>query len=153
MKTLYIGRILRFLLGVWFIFVIASWYNSSDFFSILSALGIAGGLLLFYLLLDLLISNYVPDLNRWVGAVFAAIPVLLIYFLGGTLGQVGALSFVGISLIFSGLRGDPGCEVMSIPGIIFKRHTHLGCLLFSPIDWFEFKLYSYIKGHTNDKRN
>ena len=35
---------------------------------------------------------------------------------------------------------DKGCEVMSIPGLIFNRRTHLACFFFSPIDWLEKKI-------------
>jgi len=54
--------------------------------------------------------------------------------------QLGALTYPGIALIVTSLRADAGCEVMSLPGPIFNRHTHLTCLFFSPIDWFEGKM-------------
>jgi len=83
------------------------------------------------------IANYLPQINRWFGAILALIPLLLICPLGEGIGRVSVLTFLGLSLLLASIRGDSGCEVMSIPGIIFKNHTHLVCIVFSPIDWLE----------------
>lgn len=141
-----VGRILRFLLGSWLIALVIPYYRTSNWVSILIALGVALGLLAFYVMSHLLVSNCVPNLNRWLGALLAWVPAVLAFILGGVPGQVGVLSFAGVSLLLASVRGDPGCEVMSIPGLVFKKHTRLACLLFSPIDWLEAKIYAYIKG-------
>lgn len=115
------------------------------FTPIIIAVAIALGLLLFLTFGQFLASSYIPNLNRWLGSFIAWAPVVLIFILGGQVGQVGVLSFVGISLIIASVRGDSGCEVMTIPGLIFKQHIQLACLLFSPIDWLEAKFYAYLK--------
>ncbi len=68
------------------------------------------------------------------------VPVVLVFVLGGPLGRVGSVAYVGISLLLQGLRNDGGCEVMSIPAILFGKRTHLACIAFSPIDWVEKRL-------------
>ncbi len=32
--------------------------------------------------------------------------------------------------------------VMAIPGLLLKKRTHLACLLFTPLDWVENKLFA-----------
>src|SRR6266571_468540 len=59
--------------------------------------------------------------------------------LGRGEGQLAAGTFLGASLIVAGMRADPGCEVMAIPGALFGKHTELACLVFSPLDWLERK--------------
>ncbi|RMG44501.1 MAG: hypothetical protein D6723_19230 [Acidobacteria bacterium] len=51
---------------------------------------------------------------------------LLIFASGTAQVQVAVLTFASLSLILASFRGDPGCEVMSIPGAIYKRHTAPG---------------------------
>jgi hypothetical protein len=55
-------------------------------------------------------------------------------------GQVGALTFLAISLILAGLRGDSGCEVMALPNALFGRPCHLACIVFLPLDSVEKRL-------------
>ena len=57
-------------------------------------------------------------------------------------GQLAAVAFLGISLVVAGVRAVSGCEVMAIPGLLFGKHTELGCLIFSPLDSLERKLRS-----------
>jgi hypothetical protein len=71
------------------------------------------------------------------GAGGSGLPIL-----GGGKGQLAAVTFLGISLVVAGVRAAPGCEVMAIPGLIFKKHTELACLIFSPLDKLECKLRS-----------
>jgi len=40
------------------------------------------------------------------------------------------------------MRADPGCEVMAIASLLFRKHTELACLIFSPLDTLERKLRS-----------
>ena len=136
-----IGRTLRFLLGTWLIFLVILYLHTANQASILMTLGITLGLMFLYILIHLVVSNYLPNLNPWFGALLAWIPAVLVFVLGGMYWQMGVLTFAGVSLLLAGARGDPGCEVMSIPRVISKKHTHLVCILFSPIDWLEEKIF------------
>jgi hypothetical protein len=57
-------------------------------------------------------------------------------------GDLAAVTFLGISLVVAGVRAAPGCELMAIPGVLFGKHTELACLIFSPLDRLERKLRS-----------
>lgn len=57
-------------------------------------------------------------------------------------GDLAAVTFLGISLVVAGVRAAPGCELMAIPGLLFGKHTELACPIFSPLDWLERKLRS-----------
>ena len=98
------------------------------------------GAFVFYAVLHLVISRYVPTVNRWVGALVAVTPVVLVYVLGGAPGTLGSLLFVGVSLLFTAVRNDAGCEVMTLPGMVFGQRTHSVCVVMSPIDWVEEKI-------------
>jgi hypothetical protein len=52
-------------------------------------------------------------------------------------GQLAAVTFLGISLVVAGVRAVPGCELMAIPGIFFRKDAELACLVFSPLDNIE----------------
>ena len=52
----------------------------------------------------------------------------------------GPLAFLAVSLVLAAILADAGCEVMSIPALVFGKRTHLVCLLFSPLDWVEEKI-------------
>ena len=60
-------------------------------------------------------------------------------FLLATLAVLLLLTYLGVSLVVTGLRSDAGCEVMAIPGLVWRRRTRLACIVFSPIDWLEGK--------------
>jgi hypothetical protein len=85
----------------------------------------------------LIVSRYGTRLHAWFGAVLAIAPVILLFALGGPIGRAASVAFVGISLLLQALRGDGGCEVMAIPAVLFRKRTHLACILFSPIDLIE----------------
>lgn len=53
---------------------------------------------------------------------------------------MGAVVFVGVSLLLTAIVGDPGCEVMSIPGLFLRKRTHLARIAFTPLDWVEEKI-------------
>jgi len=55
-------------------------------------------------------------------------------------GQLAAVTFFGVSLVVAGVRAAAGCEVMAIPSLLFRKHTELACLIFSPLDGLERKL-------------
>lgn len=137
-KTRPVGRILRFLLGVFFVTEVWPVYRDVTAEGALVRLGWALVLLLFYFILHYVIMKFTPKINPIVGAILAFGPLLAVFFIGyGDPAATGALTFLTISLITAALRGDPGCEVMSVPAIFSGKHTHLACLLFSPVDWCE----------------
>ncbi len=102
--------------------------------------GIVVGLILFYALLQFLVSRHFPGLNPCLGAVLAVMPVGLVYAFGDAPWKLGSLLFIALSLILTSVRADGGCEVMTIPGLLFGKRTHLVCIAFSPIDWLEDRL-------------
>jgi hypothetical protein len=148
-RTRPIGRILRFTAGALLIASIVPYYLRGNYVFNLTTTGIVVVLVVFYVLVHLLVSRYLPGINRWLGAFLALAPVILLYVFGigggyvfgAGEGQLGALTFLGASLLLAGVRGDLGCEVMSIPGILFRKRTHLACVVFSPIDWLEQKIF------------
>ena len=103
-------------------------------------LGWALGLVLFYSGLHFIILKLAPKINPIFGAFLAFGPFLAVFLLGyGGPAATGALTFLSMSLLLAAIRGDSGCEVMTIPAVFSGKHTHLACLLFSPIDWCERK--------------
>jgi hypothetical protein len=93
--------------------------------------------LAFYAGLHAVISSRLASLNAWIGAVLAVTPVALVFLFGDAPGRMGTLVFVGVSLIFTAVRADGGCEVMTLPSLLMGKRTHLVCIAFSPIDWIE----------------
>jgi hypothetical protein len=102
--------------------------------------GVVFGLIAFYALVHALMSKFVPTINPWTGALLAVTPVLLVFLMGGLPVRHGVVLFLGISLLLTGIRGDGGCEVMTLPGMILGKRTHLVCIVLSPLDWVEEKL-------------
>jgi hypothetical protein len=102
--------------------------------------GVVFGLFVFYALVHLLITKFVPTINPWLGALLAVTPVILVFLSGGLPVRHGVVLFLGVSLLFTGIRGDGGCEVMTLPGMMLGRRTHLVCIVLSPLDWVEEKL-------------
>lgn len=139
-KVRLLGRLLRFGLGVFFITEVVPVYQDVTIEGIFIRLSWAVGLVLFYLLLHLVILKFVSSLNSVIGAILAFAPFLLVFFIGyGGPAATGALTFLAAALLVAAVRADSGCEVMSIPALFTGKHTHLTCLLFSPIDWCESK--------------
>ncbi|MCI0606703.1 hypothetical protein L0156_27270, partial [bacterium] len=144
-----IGRTFRAILGVLLIVSIAQFFLRGNWRFNLLSIGVAIGLLVVYVIANFVVSNYLRHISSWMGAFIAMVPLILVYILGtgeGLIfghgeGQMGALTFLGASLLFAGWRGDSGCEVMSIPNALFGRTTRLACLFFSPIDWLERKIF------------
>lgn len=50
----------------------------------------------------------------------------------GTIGTA-AITFLAVSFLVDFARGNAGCEVMGLPGLLFGDRTHLPCLLLRPI--------------------
>jgi len=135
-----IGRVLRFLMAGFLIAIVAPNYLASSWQFNLKIVAAIGALTILYTAMHLLMSKYVLRLNRWLGAVLAITPAVLFFVLGGVIGQIGAVSYIGGSLFIDSINGDSGCEVMALPGILSGERTHLACLVFTPLDWIEEKL-------------
>jgi hypothetical protein len=135
-----IGRILRLALAGFIGLTVAPHFLSASWQSNLKIAASIVGLLIFYTALHLVIARYVPRLNRWLGALLAIMPASLLFLFGGGIGQMGALTYIGGSLLIDSLNADIGCEVMAAPGLLFKKRTHLACIVFSPFDWLEQKI-------------
>lgn len=106
------------------------------------ALRIAGWmavLVALYLMVHLAVRRWTPDLHPWAGAALALLPAVVLWATGGAR-ALSVILFIGLSLVVAAVRSDGGCEVMSLPAIFTGHHTHLACLLFSPIDRVEARL-------------
>jgi len=143
-----IGRALRLIVGAALLVIVFPWYLQAAPAFLLATLALLIFLLVFYSLAHLLVTKILSGVNQWVGALLANAPVIIILILGGGgglifgagEGQLAALTYLGVSLVLAGLRSDAGCEVMTIPGLILGKRTHLACIVFSPIDWLEEKV-------------
>ncbi len=141
-KSRLLGRLFRLSLGLYFITEIWPVYRNVSWEGVLIRLSWAVGLLAFYAILHFVIVRYTPKIDRVLGAILAFGPFLAVFLIGyGGPAATGALTFLSLSLILAAIRADPGCEVMSIPALFSGKHTHLACLLFSPIDWCEKKMH------------
>lgn len=143
-----LGRILRLLLGLALIATVGPLYLRISPGMVAVTLLLVAGLISAYTLLHVLVSR-----TRWaprgvagtvlalallVGLYLAGAPGAMIF--GRGEGELASLTFLGFSLVVAGLRADPGCEVMSIPAALFRTHTELACLVFSPLDALERKV-------------
>src|SRR5438067_11869953 len=106
------------------------------------------GLLGAYSVIHILISRRIVTFGPFLGAIVANGLLVVLYvtgasgspILGRGKGQLAAVTFLGVSLVVAGLRATPGCELMAIPGVLFRKDTELACLIFSPLDKLERKL-------------
>lgn len=134
------GRVLRFLMAGFMIATVVPHYLAASWQSNLKIVAAIGALTILYTVMHLIISKSAPHLHRWLGAVLAITPAVLFFMLGGGIGQMGAITYIGGSLFIDSINGDSGCEVMALPAIFTGERTHLACILFSPLDWIEEKL-------------
>ncbi len=141
-KSRPVGRILRFLLGAFLSVLVEPAIAQLSWTTIAIIAGVILGLLAGYTAIHFSVWRFAPNLNRWLGAMLAMTPVALLCIFGDVIGQISAAGYVGGSLLIDSINGDAGCEVMAVPGIMCKKRTHLACLLFSPLDWLETKLFS-----------
>ncbi len=136
-----VGRAVRLLMGGFLtIHVPASHLVGASPSLTVQVAGVVLGLVVFYALVHVLISKFVPTIHPWVGALLAVTPVILVFLMGSLPVRHGVVLFLGVSLLFTGIRGDGGCEVMTLPGMILGKRTHLVCIVLSPLDWVEEKL-------------
>lgn len=134
-----VGRVLRLVLGVFLIAEGGRHFVGNGLALVAMTAGVVLGEFLFYAAVHLVILRLGSSINLWAGALLAVTPVFLVFVLSDAPGQLGTLLFVGISLLFTAMRNDAGCEVMTLPGMVLGRRTHLVCVAFSPIDWVEEK--------------
>ena len=116
------------------------------------------GLIAVYSFIHLLVTRWFLGLRNWAAAVVVnallAAAVCLAggpgsLLLGRGEGELAVGALLGVSLLFAAVRGDAGCELMSIPAALFGKRSQLACIVFSPIDWLERKL----RGDTQDLTN
>ena len=146
-----VGRVLRLLMGTALTIHAAQHMISGDVTLNLQAAGIVLGLLLLYTVVHLAISRFVPSINAWLGAVIALVPAIMVFALVDPSLRFSVVLFIGVSLVVTAIRADGGCEVMTLPGMLMGKRTHLVCIVFSPLDWVEDKLtggISTAKGET-----
>lgn len=139
-KARIVGRTLRFLMGIALTWMTYDVMRTEDAAFNLSVAGVFVLMIAFYAVLHFAITRFAPSMNPWLGAVLAVTPAALVYALGGPVGRVASVAYVGVSLVLQAVRSDGGCEVMSIPAIFLRRRTHLVCIAFSPIDWVEDRI-------------
>ncbi len=135
-----VGRVLRLLMGTALTIRAAQQMISGDTTLNLQAAGIVLGLLVFYTVVHLVVSRFVPSINAWLGAVIALAPAILLFALVDPSLRFSLVLFIGVSLVVTAIRADGGCEVMTLPGLLMGKRTHLACIVFSPLDWIEDKL-------------
>jgi len=140
-----VGRTLRGLVGLLLLAAVAPVLLRVGLPFIAASVVIVLGLIAVHTLLHVFLSRRSARLNPWLGAVVAVGIVIAVYVLGqpGSYlfgrgeGEIAVLLFLSVSLILAAIRADSGCEVMSIPAALLRRHTHLACLLFTPVDSLE----------------
>jgi len=101
-------------------------------------------------LLQIVVFRHIVAFGSSLGAVIAAglLVALYVFSVRGSLifghgeGALAVITFLGISLVIGGVRAAPGCEVMAIRSVLFRKHTELACLIFSPLNNLERKLRS-----------
>jgi hypothetical protein len=141
-----IGRVLRILIGLALIVYVTPVFVRVPLRFIEEVVLLMLGLISLYTLLDIVVSRRIVGSS--VGAVVAAGLLVALYVAGdhGSLifghgeGALAVITFLGISMVVAGVCAAPGCEVMAIPGLLFRKHTELTCLIFSPFDSLERKL-------------
>jgi len=142
-----IGRVLRILLGLVLIVYTVPVYFRVPVPVAVAALLLTLGLIGVYSVIHIVVSRRIVAFGPCLGAVVANGLLIALYVAGGSglpifghgKGQLAAVTFFGVSLVVAGVRAAPGCEVMAIPGLLFGKHTELGCIIFSPLDALERK--------------
>jgi hypothetical protein len=137
--------VLRVALGVLLLGSITGFYVDGSRQFVLTSAAVGAGLVVVYTVMHPRIGRRAAGAGPWLGSIAALIPLIAVYVLGaggGVIfgageGQLGALTFLGASLIVAGLRGDSGCEGMALPSALVGRRSQVGCLVFSPLDRLE----------------
>lgn len=141
-----VSRALRLLAGSWLLFEVAVNTHRPDWKAVLIISCTFVAVFFYYALLHLLIGQSV---RKW--AVMKVVTILplsaLLFSALSTDIPLGIIAFFGVSLVLQALRGDRGCEVMTLPNLIFRRPANFPCLLFSPLDRFEESIERAIRSH------
>ena len=145
-----VGRVLRILLGLALMVYVAPVCFRVPVPLAVTSLLLILGLIGIYSLVHITVSQRIIPLGSGVGAIVANGLLVVLYFIGATglpivgrgAGELAAVTFLGISLVVAGVRAVPGCELMAIPGVFFRKNSELACLIFSPLDKLERKLRS-----------
>ena len=144
------GRVLRILLGLVLMAYVAPVYFQVPVRLSVRVLLLMLGLIGVYSLIHIVLSRRVVLFGPYLGAVVPLGLLAALYVVGASglpilgrgKGQLAAVTFLGVSLVVAGVRAVPGCELMAIPGVFFRKQTELACLIFSPLDRLERKLRS-----------
>jgi hypothetical protein len=143
------GRTLRFLAGLLLMVYVTPVYFRVPLRIFVSVMLLMLGLIGIFSLIHIFISRRIIAIGPHLGA-FVAVGVLValcvlswpaLAILGRGQGELAAVTFLGISLLIAGWRAAPGCELMAIPDLLFGKHTDMPCLIFSPLDWLERRLW------------
>ena len=132
-----VGRTLRLALGIaliWLTIEIMQDQNVGFYVRVAAVIVLLAAL---YSAILFAVNRYASNVNPWLGAALALVPAALVYVLGGAVGRVATVVYIGVSLVLQSVRGDGGCEVMAMPAVLLGRRTGLVCLVFSPVDWAE----------------
>ncbi len=138
-----VGRILRFVLGAFLLVLVYQSMINASLDVITWSTAVVVGLVALYMLVHLLVTKFLPTVNKYLGTILALSPAVAVFMLAGIPGQIGVTGYIGGSLILDAVTADLGCEVMALPGLLFRKRTHLCCIVFSPVDWFENKFLSF----------
>jgi hypothetical protein len=136
-----VGRVIRVLFGLVLMVYVVPVYFQVPIRLAVGAWLLVLGLISVYSLI------HIVAFGPCLGAVVANGLLIALYVAGGSglpilghgKGQLAAVTFFGVSLVVAGVRAAPGCEVMAIPSLLFRKHTELACLIFSPLDRLERK--------------
>jgi len=142
--------VLRILLGFALMIYVTPVYSQVPARVAVGSLLLMLALIGIYSLIHIVMSRGIVAFGPFLGAIVANGLLVALYvagasglpILGHGKGQLAAVTFFGVSLLVAGVRAAPGCEVMAIPSLLFRKHTELACLIFSPLDRLERKLRS-----------
>jgi hypothetical protein len=146
-----VGRVLRVLLGLVLIaYVTPVYFRVPTRLVVGSSLLILGLIGVFSLIHFVVAQRTIIAFSPRLATVAVHVLLVVLYvagasrlpILGHGAGQLAAVTFLAISLVVAGVRALPGCELMAIPGIFFRKDTELACVIFSPLDRLERKLRS-----------
>lgn len=139
-----VSRTLRPLSGCGLLFLAAVNVNWLDWKAALILSGTFAGTFVFYALVHRLILQ--REVSWGMRKAITIAPLLAAALFTVTDIQLGVAAFYGVSLVVQALRGDRGCEVMTLPNLVLRRPVHCPCLIFSPLDRLEESIYQGIRG-------
>ena len=146
-----VGRVLRVVLGLALIAYVTPVYFRVPARVAVESLVLILGLVGVYSLIHFVVARRIIIAFSPCLATLAVHVLLVALYVAGAFrlpifghgaGQLAAVACLGISLVVAGARAVPGCELMAIPDVFFRKDTELSCLVFSPLDRLERKLRS-----------